>query len=174
VVFDDLVANPLAVYRNALDFLHVDYDGQTSFESRYASRMYRYRWLQRILFVPATQGGRMMATLQQRARKYNPDGSKRPTLVKRLTQWNKVAASPEPLSEATKNVVRETLRPDFGAGGRCCGRQPEGCAAAIAVRNSSFINSLAAMRPLSSIGEDFSGSKKLYRGVSAHPNTSRL
>ena len=92
VVFDDLVSDPLGVYRRALEFLGVDYDGQTKFETRYESRMYRYRWLQRLLFVPATRGGKMMATLQQRTRKYNPDGSKRPGIVKRVTNWNKVAA----------------------------------------------------------------------------------
>ena len=130
VVFDDLAANPLAVYRSALDFLHVDYDGQTRFESRYESRMYRYRWLQRMLFVPAVKGGRMMATLQQRARKYNPDGSKRPSLVKRVTRWNKVAASPAPLPEATKSVVRETLRPDVLLLSRLLGRDLSGWLAA--------------------------------------------
>ena len=82
------------VYRRALEFLDVDYDGQTRFESRYESRMYRYRWLQRMLFVPAMRGGKMMATLQQRTRKYNPDGSKRPSLIKRVTRWNKIPASP--------------------------------------------------------------------------------
>ena len=126
VVFDDLAANPLAVYRSALEFLHVDYDGQTRFESRYESRMYRYRWLQRILFVPATKGGRMMATLQQRTRKYNPDGSKRPSLIKRVTNWNKVAAAPEPLPEATKNIVREALRPDVLLLSRLVGRDLSG------------------------------------------------
>ena len=78
VVFDDLVADPLGVYRRALDFLGVDYDGQTQFERRYESQMYRYRWLQRMLFVPATRGGKMIDTLQRRGRKYNQDGSKRP------------------------------------------------------------------------------------------------
>ena len=69
--------------------------------------MYRYRWLQRLLFVPATRGGKMMATLQQRTRKYNPDGSKRPGLVKRVTNWNKVPAKPPPLTpEMTRAVAR--------------------------------------------------------------------
>jgi len=29
IVFDDLLADPLATYRRALEFLHIDYDGQT-------------------------------------------------------------------------------------------------------------------------------------------------
>jgi hypothetical protein len=126
IVFDDLVADPLAVYRSALDFLRVDYDGQTRFESRYDSRMYRYRWLQRMLFVPAVKGGRMMETLQQRTRKYNPDGSKRPGLIKRVTKWNKVAASPTPLTQPNRDLVRETLRPDVERLSRLLGRDLTG------------------------------------------------
>jgi hypothetical protein len=126
VVFDDLAANPLAVYRSALDFLGVDYDGQTRFESRYESRMYRYRWLQRMLFVPAVKGGKMMQTLQQRTRKYNPDGSKRESLIKRVTRWNKVVASPDPLSGPTRDIVRETLRPDVELLSRLLGRDLTG------------------------------------------------
>jgi len=126
IVFDDLAANPLAVYKSALEFLGVDYDGQTRFESRYESRMYRYRWLQRMLFVPAVKGGKMMETLQQRTRKYNPDGSKRPSLFKRVTKWNKVAASPAPLTQPTKDLVRETLRPDVLLLSRLLGRDLTG------------------------------------------------
>jgi hypothetical protein len=112
VVFDDLQADPLGVYRRALGFLDVDDDGQTQFERRYESRMYRYRWLQRMLFVPATRGGKMIDTLQRRSRKYNQDGSKRQSLIKRVTNWNKIPASPAPLTPAMAAVVRETLRSD--------------------------------------------------------------
>lgn len=112
VVFDDLLADPLGVYRRALEFLAVDDDGQTQFERRYESRMYRYRWLQRMLFVPATRGGKMIDTLQRRSRKYNPDGSKRQSLIKRVTNWNKIPASAAPLTPAMAAVVRETLRSD--------------------------------------------------------------
>ena len=112
IVFDDLVADPLGVYRRALAFLHVDDDGQTRFERRYESRMYRYRWLQRLLYVPATRGGKMIDTLQRRSRNYNADGSKRKSLIKRVTGWNKIAASPAPLTPQMAAVVRETLRPD--------------------------------------------------------------
>ncbi len=112
IVFDDLVADPLGVYRRTLDFLQVDYDGQEDFERRYESQMYRYRWLQRLLFVPATRGGKMIDTLQRRGRKYNQDGSKRPSMVKRVTGWNKIPASPAPLTPQMATVVRETLSPD--------------------------------------------------------------
>ena len=112
VVFDDLASDPLGVYRRALDFLHVDYDGQTHFERKYASRIYRHRWLQRLLFVPATRGGKVVDTLQRRTRKYNRDGTRRKTWIKRLAAWNKVPASPAPLTPQMQTLVRETLMPD--------------------------------------------------------------
>ena len=79
-----------------------------------------------MLFVPAVRGGKMMATLQQRSRKYNPDGSKRPSLIKRVTKWNKVPASPAPLTPATEDAVRETLRPDVALLSRLLGRDLSG------------------------------------------------
>jgi len=112
IVFDDLTADPLGVYQRALEFLHVDYDGQTQFERRYESQMYRHRWLQRLFFVPATRGGKMIDTLQRRSRKYNPDGSKRQGLVKRLTNWNTIPAPSTPLTPQMAAIVRETLRAD--------------------------------------------------------------
>ena len=74
--------------------------------------MYRYRWLQRMLFVPAVQGGKVVDTLQRRTRKYNPDGTQRKSWIKRLVAWNKVPASPAPLTPQMRAIVRETLRPD--------------------------------------------------------------
>jgi hypothetical protein len=74
--------------------------------------MYRYRWLQRLLFVPATSSGKTFETLQQRSRKYNPDGSRRPSFIKRVTKLNKIPMSPAPLTTQMAEVVRETLRPD--------------------------------------------------------------
>ena len=112
IVFDDLKADTLGTYRRVLEFINVDYDGQTEFERRFGSQMYRYRWLQRLLFVPATSGGKTFETLQQRARKYNPDGSRRPSFIKRVTNLNKVPMSPAPLTTRMAEVVRETLRPD--------------------------------------------------------------
>ncbi len=122
IVFDDLVADPLGVYRRALEFLHVDDDGQTHFERRYKSRMYRYRWLQRLLYVPATRGEKVVDTFHRRSRKYDADGSKRPGLLKRVTGWNKIAASPAPLTPQMAAIVRETLQSDVLLLSRLIGR----------------------------------------------------
>jgi len=95
-----------------LRFLQVDYDGQTEFERRFESAMYRYHWLQKLLFVPATRGAKAVATLQRRSRQYNPDGTKRLSLIKRLTRLNKVPTRPTPLTLELKETITETLRPD--------------------------------------------------------------
>ena len=113
MVFDDRKLDPLGEYRRVLDFLGVDYDGQTEFESRYESQMFRYRWLQSLLFIPATSGGKTAKTLQQRSRRYNPDGSKRKGLIKRLTGLNKVPMRPERLTPQMVDTVRETLHDDL-------------------------------------------------------------
>ena len=122
IVFDDLAADPLGTYRRALAFLGVDDDGQTQFERRYESRMYRYRWLQQLLYVPATRGGKLIDTVQRRSRRYDRDGAKRKSLIKRLTDFNKVRASPATLSPAMVAAVRERLRPDVDLLSQLLGR----------------------------------------------------
>ncbi len=42
--------------------------------------------------------------------------------MKRVTRWNKVAASPTPLSPEMKDVVRAALRPDVALLSRLLGR----------------------------------------------------
>jgi len=113
IVFDDFADDTLGVYRQILKFLDVEYDGQTEFERRFESQMYRYRWLQRLLFVPATSEGKFIETLQQRSRKYERDGSRKESLIKRVTKINKVDASPPPLNPQMKEILCEILRPDI-------------------------------------------------------------
>jgi hypothetical protein len=75
--------------------------------------MYRFRWLQRLLFVPATSSSKTIDTLQRRSRKYNEDGSKRPGLIKKITHLNKQPTQPAPLTERMVKTVRATLRQDL-------------------------------------------------------------
>jgi hypothetical protein len=112
VVFDDLASDPLGVYRRVLEFLGVEYDGQTHFERKYASRTYRHRWLQQLLYVPAVRGGKVVDSLQRRTRKYKADGTRRKSWLKRLASWNKIPASPAPLTAEMRAVVGDALRPD--------------------------------------------------------------
>ena len=83
IVFDDLKADPLGVYRRALEFLQVDYDGQTHFERKYHSRMYRYRWLQQLFYIPVVRAGKVIDTAHRSVSNYNKDGSRRRSLISR-------------------------------------------------------------------------------------------
>jgi hypothetical protein len=112
IVFDDFKKDPLAQYQRTLDFLGVDYDGQTDFEKSYESQMYRYRWLQKLLFKPVVSNGKVIDTLQRKSRKYNADGTKRPNLIKKLTGLNKVAMKPAPLTPGMAKTVRDALQED--------------------------------------------------------------
>ncbi len=112
VVFDDFVADSLAAYRRVLEFLRVDYDGRTVFKRRYESRMYRYRWLQRLFFLPVARGGARIDTAHRVKRKYKRSGAKKPSWITRLTNWNTIAAAPTPLTQELRAVVADALRAD--------------------------------------------------------------
>ena len=112
IVFDDFTTDTLSVYRALLDFLELDYDGQTEFERRFESQMYRHYWLQRLLFITATKGGKYVDTLERRSRKYREDGTIKPNLVKRITKLNKGPAKPTPLSPQMADTVRQALHDD--------------------------------------------------------------
>ncbi|MDT8282615.1 MAG: sulfotransferase [Gammaproteobacteria bacterium] len=113
IVFDDFVNDTPGVYQRVLEFLDIDYDGQTDFERRLGSHMYRYRWLQQLLFVQATSNGKVVESLQRRTRKYNKDGSKKQGLIKRIVKLNKITMSPESMAPEVADIVGEALRPDI-------------------------------------------------------------
>jgi len=112
IVFDDFVKDTLSVYRALLDFLELDYDGQTEFERRFESQMYRSYWIQYLFFKTATKGGKFANTLERKSRKYREDGTIRPNLIKRITKLNKSPVKPAPLSPQMVNTLREELRDD--------------------------------------------------------------
>lgn len=113
IVFDDLVADTLSVYQRTLEFLDVDYDGQIRFERKYQSRMYRYRWLQKLLYLPIRHGGKIVDTLQRRKRKFHKDNSMRRGLINRVTRWNTIVERPAPFTPEMVAIVRKTLQSDI-------------------------------------------------------------
>ena len=112
IVFDDLKADARDVYRRALEFLHVDYDGQIQFERKYHSRMYRYRWLQQLFYIPVVRAGKVIDTAHRSVSNYKKDGSRSRSLISRVAAWNTIAESPAPLTSQMAAIVRETLQPD--------------------------------------------------------------
>jgi hypothetical protein len=111
IVFDDFVADQPATYRRALEFLGVDFDGRTVFKRRYESRIYRYRWLQELFFLPVARGTRI-ETGRRAVRKDKQAGPKKRSWIKRLADWNTVSASPRPLTAEMRTAVADSLRAD--------------------------------------------------------------
>jgi hypothetical protein len=109
VIFDDLVKDPGAVYRQVLAFIGVDDDGRTSFRRRYPSRIYRFRWLQRLLHAASRQAAGV-ETRHRRAKVKPP--SRRRSLLKRLARWNRIEVRPAPLGPDMQATVRAALGED--------------------------------------------------------------
>jgi hypothetical protein len=66
-----------------------------------------------LLYEPATRKGKFVEGLQRRARKYNADGSKKSSWLKRLSGFNKIPKPPDPLTAEMEDILREALRPDI-------------------------------------------------------------
>jgi hypothetical protein len=111
VVFDDLARDPAAVYREALKFIGVDDDGRTTFKRRFPSRIYRYRWLQELLYSVRSRRAHAVDTLQRMARVTKGRG-RRKSLVKRLARWNRIERRPAPLDADMKTALRAALADD--------------------------------------------------------------
>lgn len=111
VVFDDLARDPAAVYREVLKFIGVDDDGRTTFKRRFPSRIYRYRWLQELLYSVRSRRAHAVDTLQRMAR-VNKGPGRRKSLVKRLARWNRIERRPAPLDADMKTALRAALADD--------------------------------------------------------------
>jgi hypothetical protein len=125
LLHDDLVRDPRSVYRQVLRFIGVDGDDRTEFPSRQASRRYRHRWLQRLLYKPPVVYESLFEERLARAAhkakgqdpKDGPGGTRRKKslplrLHKRLRKWNRVAAQPRPLDERMRALLREYFAAD--------------------------------------------------------------
>ena len=111
VVFDDLARDPAAVYREVLKFIGVDDDGRTMFKRRFPSRIYRYRWLQELLYSVRSRRAHAVDTLQRTARVKKGPG-RRKSLVKRLARWNRIERRPAPLDAEMTATLRAALADD--------------------------------------------------------------
>jgi hypothetical protein len=110
VVYDDLVADPLATYRSLLDFLGLD-EHEPDLRRRNESRGVRLRWLHRTIYrPPLVDPEKLIRFVAGRTRK---DGTSRlRTLRKRLIQWNTVPRRPEPLPPALREELRAAFAED--------------------------------------------------------------
>lgn len=119
LIFDDLVRDPGAVYRQVLAFVGADDDGRTTFRRRYPSRIYRYRWLQRLLFAAS----RKATGVETRTRRIKTTSTfRRKSLLKRLARWNRIEARPAPLGPDMQATVRAALADDVARLSELLGR----------------------------------------------------
>jgi hypothetical protein len=110
LLFEDLARDPCTVYKQALEFIGVEYDGRTRFQRKVPSRIYRYRWLQRLLYAPLSRKTHVVDTLHRRMNRKKAAGRK--SLLKRLAQWNKIEARPAPLHPDMREQLRDTFAAD--------------------------------------------------------------
>jgi hypothetical protein len=117
VVFDDLVANPAAVYRQMLEFLELSPHEAPRLDARRGSKSFRIGWLQRLLKRPPVATRALLAgeAYRQRVAKPKPKGPDSPIVTailagrKKLLRWNKIAAAPVRLSGPLKREICETF-----------------------------------------------------------------
>jgi len=113
IVFDDFAADPRATYERVLEFLQIDVDGQTWFKRKNESRIYRYRWLQQLLFRSWSDSASLTSIERRVARKEKLSKSKRRSWIKSLVEWNSVPAVPAPLTREMRATVADCLRADI-------------------------------------------------------------
>lgn len=103
VVFDDVAADPVKVYRALLEFLGLPDDGRTRFSRKNGNREFRHAWAQAWVTNPPRW---VVAWLEARQRKGKPRPQWARDLRRRLKRWNTRRAKRTPLSP----VMRERLR----------------------------------------------------------------
>jgi Sulfotransferase family len=113
LLLDDLVRDPLTVYKHVLQFIGVEYDGRTKFQRKLGSRIYRYHWLQRVLYAPLASKAHVVDTLDliwKMDQKKKATGKK--SRLERLARWNTISTRPTPLAPDVKQMLRDTLAED--------------------------------------------------------------
>ena len=128
-LFDDLAADPAASYRQLMEFVGVPPQSRTDFSICRPSKKVRFRWLQRALKRPPVAVREYFAGEQFRQRISdldNRDRRKAPGTIlsirKRLLEWNRVTAPPEPLSPALQAQIRREFEGEVDRLGQLLGR----------------------------------------------------
>jgi len=110
LLFEDFVRDPGAVYRQVLAFIGVDDDGRTRFQRKLESKIYRYRWLQQVLYAPLVRKVPFVDTVHRRMNQKKASGRK--SWLKRVARWNTINMRPAPLDPAMRKTLRDTFATD--------------------------------------------------------------
>lgn len=113
VLFDDFIRDTLTCYRQVLDFINVDYDGQSEFPPVEVSKFYRYRWLHLLLKRPPMKVIKYTLNIEQRAQQTG----KKKSRIKRMRKWlirkNTLVRKRLPLEQDMRNRLRGTFAEDI-------------------------------------------------------------
>ena len=128
-LFDDLAAEPGAIYRDMLRFLDLPYHPRSDFSAVRASRGFRIGTVQRFLKRPPRRAAAMLGGEKLRRRvSADPDaGMSWPVRAimaarKRIIGWNSVEAAPSDIPLRLRIQIRATLREDVKSLARLIGR----------------------------------------------------
>lgn len=119
IVYDDLVADVLGVYKGVLAFLGLDYDGRTEFKRKTRSGSYRWLWLHHLLYRPPAPVVRLAI---RRHRRRGGQGFPLRKLRTRLRKWNRIDRPLAPLDPDMRDVLREAFAGDVARLGTLLGR----------------------------------------------------
>jgi hypothetical protein len=129
LLYDDFALDPASHYRRVLDFVGLQDDGRTAFDSCRTSVAIRIGWLQRLLKRPPKAMWSALASDQFRRREGHPasrDESRPPAALmgirKRILQWNKMPARPARMSERLRSSICDALRDDVAQLSELTGR----------------------------------------------------
>ena len=106
VVFDDVAADPVKVYRALLEVLGLPDDGRTRFSRKNGNRKFRHAWVQTWVTNPPQW---VVAWLEARQRKGKPRPQWVREMRRRLKRWNTRRAKRAPLSPAMRERLRGEL-----------------------------------------------------------------
>jgi len=112
IVFNDFVQRTREVYKEVLDFLNVDDDGQTNFPKKMGSKYYRLRWLQQCLYKPPKKVMALLNTVEE-----SKGGLQKKSPIRKLRsslkRFNIVEARPRPFDPHMREILQNTFSKDI-------------------------------------------------------------
>jgi hypothetical protein len=115
VLFDDLAADPEAIYRQLCAFLDIEPSTGIKLKAKRAHKTFRFGWLQRLLKRPPKAVRTVLAGQKFRQREKKLDAREGRTIAaifkvrKRLLDWNNVPAERQPLDPRVRREIIERL-----------------------------------------------------------------
>lgn len=109
-VFEDLIADPAAVYGTVLDLIQLEHDGRTDFPRKNYNKGFKHHWIQQFVMNPPRPVARFLEMRARRGRVRIPQSFR--VIRKRLKKMNTFEQEREPLSREMRGVLEEFYRSD--------------------------------------------------------------